>query len=250
MQRPAGRPVGPHADPELAILRIPVAQFYGEKLMFAGLGLLIPPLLVDAVQPCSACASRSRIPALASLGLAAVMFFLPDYNALDDAKKARARVRPRPRRLHRPRRPGTQQRHRPPAGDGGRRRRRRLVGVHPPLRGAHPIPLVRPAALGRAAHPGRGARTARARRLRRHHAPLRRGRRQRLRHPARPLRRHAHRDAQRRDRPGQRGRRTHVHPGSLLGVIFMALLVAPSLLRMFTPRDHWNGHNHRGGNRC
>ncbi len=26
-------------------------------------------------------------------------------------------------------------------------------------------------------------------------------------------------------------------PGSLLGVIFMALLVAPSLLRMFTPHD-------------
>src|SRR4051794_22999081 len=28
---------------ELALLRISVAQFYGEKLTFAGLGLLIPP---------------------------------------------------------------------------------------------------------------------------------------------------------------------------------------------------------------
>src|SRR4029077_18107772 len=28
---------------ELALLRISVAQFYGEKLTFAGLGLLVPP---------------------------------------------------------------------------------------------------------------------------------------------------------------------------------------------------------------
>ena len=58
------------------------------------------------------------------------MFFLPDYNARDDAKKARAEFT---RAL------GAyidlvalerQQRRRPPAGDGGRRRRRRLLGVH------------------------------------------------------------------------------------------------------------------------
>ena len=61
-----------------------------------------------------------------------------------------------------------------------------------------------------------------------------RGRRLGLRQPACPLSRHAHRDAQRRDRRGQRRRRAHDHPGSLLGVIFMALLVAPSLLRMFS----------------
>jgi hypothetical protein len=54
---------------ELAILRIPLAQFYGDKLAFAGLGLVIPPL--------------------ASLGLAALMFFMPNYNAIDDARKAR-----------------------------------------------------------------------------------------------------------------------------------------------------------------
>ncbi len=73
---------------ELALLRIPVARFYGEKLTFAGLGLLIAPLsswllgLLGFALPIA-------IPALGSLGLAAVMFYLPNYNAADDASKAR-----------------------------------------------------------------------------------------------------------------------------------------------------------------
>ena len=74
---------------ELALLRIPLAQFYGDKLVFAVLGLLIPPLLVLLLQRLSGWASRSQIPAFASLGLAAVMFFMPNYNAIDDARKAR-----------------------------------------------------------------------------------------------------------------------------------------------------------------
>ncbi len=73
---------------ELALLRIPPARFYGDKLTFAFLGLLIPPLLawffglIGLGFPVA-------IPALASLGLAGVMFFLPNYNAVDDARKAR-----------------------------------------------------------------------------------------------------------------------------------------------------------------
>ena len=73
---------------ELALLRISTARFYGEKLTFALLGLTIPPLLaaffafIGLVFPIV-------IPAGASAALAAVMFFIPNYNALDDAKKAR-----------------------------------------------------------------------------------------------------------------------------------------------------------------
>ena len=73
---------------ELALLRIPVAQFYGEKLMFAGFGLLIPPVLVTLFNAFGL-SIPFQLPAVASLGLAAVMFFTPNYNALDDAKKAR-----------------------------------------------------------------------------------------------------------------------------------------------------------------
>jgi hypothetical protein len=73
---------------ELALLRISVAQFYGEKLTFAGLGLLIPPGLTLLFNTLGL-GIPLQIPALASIGLAAVMFFLPNYNALDDARKAR-----------------------------------------------------------------------------------------------------------------------------------------------------------------
>ena len=73
---------------ELALLRISTAQFYGEKLTFAFLGLVIPPglaLLFNSL----GLGLPLQIPALASIGLAALMFILPNYNALDDAKKAR-----------------------------------------------------------------------------------------------------------------------------------------------------------------
>ena len=74
---------------ELAILRMPLARFYGEKVLFALLGLLIPPLLA-AFFALIGLALPVAIPAVGTLALAAVMFFLPDYNVRDDAKKARA----------------------------------------------------------------------------------------------------------------------------------------------------------------
>ena len=73
---------------ELAILRIPISRYYGEKIMFALLGLAIPPLLTTFFTLLGA-RLPIFIPAVATLGLATVMFFLPNYNVRDDAKKAR-----------------------------------------------------------------------------------------------------------------------------------------------------------------
>ena len=73
---------------ELALLRVSLARFYGDKLAFAGLGLLIPPLL-NWFFGLLGVGLPVTVPALASLGLAAAMFFLPNYNAIDDARKAR-----------------------------------------------------------------------------------------------------------------------------------------------------------------
>jgi len=73
---------------ELAVLRIPLARFYGDKLTFAALGLVIPPLLAfffDLI----GLGLPLAVPAIASLGLATLMFFLPNYNAVDDARRAR-----------------------------------------------------------------------------------------------------------------------------------------------------------------
>jgi hypothetical protein len=73
---------------ELALLRIPLARFYGDKMVMAFMGLLIPPLLgffFDQI----GLGLPVAVPAVASLALAVVMFFLPNYNAVDDARKAR-----------------------------------------------------------------------------------------------------------------------------------------------------------------
>lgn len=77
---------------ELALLRIPLARFYGEKLQFAALGLLIPPLM-SAFFALLGLGLPFVIPAVAAPALAAVMFFIPNYNALDAAKKARGEFR-------------------------------------------------------------------------------------------------------------------------------------------------------------
>ncbi len=73
---------------ELALLRIPLARFYGEKLTFAALGLVIPPLL-NWFFGLLGVGLPVAIPAIASLGLAAAMFFLPNFNAIGDARGAR-----------------------------------------------------------------------------------------------------------------------------------------------------------------
>ena len=73
---------------ELALLRIPLARFYGDKIVMAFLGLAIPPLLAFFFEQIGL-GFPVAIPAMASAGLAVVMFCLPNYNAVDDARKAR-----------------------------------------------------------------------------------------------------------------------------------------------------------------
>jgi Flp pilus assembly protein TadB len=73
---------------ELALLRIPLARFYGDKLVFAALGFVIPILLAGFLSLLGL-PLPYPVPVLGCLALAAVMFFIPNYNAIDDAKKAR-----------------------------------------------------------------------------------------------------------------------------------------------------------------
>lgn len=73
---------------ELALLRIPLARFYGEKITFAVLGLVLVPFLALFFDFLGL-GLPIAIPVIASAGLAVVMFFLPNFNAIDDARKAR-----------------------------------------------------------------------------------------------------------------------------------------------------------------
>ena len=74
--------------PELALLRRSVASYYGEKIVFALLGLIFPSLLTLTVglfgfQP------PVVAPAAASLALATGLWFLPNLNVRSDAKRGR-----------------------------------------------------------------------------------------------------------------------------------------------------------------
>jgi Flp pilus assembly protein TadB len=73
---------------ELALLRITTTRFYGEKLLFALLGTVVAPvfsLLLAAL--------GWRLPVLLPVGgtllLAAGLFFLPDHNLREEARRAR-----------------------------------------------------------------------------------------------------------------------------------------------------------------
>lgn len=73
---------------ELALLRIPLARFYGDKLIFALLGFVIPVGLAGFLGLLGL-PLPFPIPVLGCLALSVVMFFIPNINAIDDAKKAR-----------------------------------------------------------------------------------------------------------------------------------------------------------------
>jgi hypothetical protein len=79
---------GKPLDQELALLRIPLTRFYGEKLLFALLGTAAAPLLSLLLMLLG-----WRMPVLLPVGgtllLAVGLFLLPDYNVRDDAKRAR-----------------------------------------------------------------------------------------------------------------------------------------------------------------
>ncbi|MDN5715656.1 MAG: type II secretion system F family protein [Janibacter sp.] len=73
---------------ELALLRISRSWFYGEKVLYALMGMLIPPLFTLFFNAMNL-GIPLVIPVLGSLACAVGGFFLPDYNVRDDAKHAR-----------------------------------------------------------------------------------------------------------------------------------------------------------------
>ena len=74
---------------ELALLRMPATRFYGDKLLNAFLGLVLPPMIVwlFAVMGLHL---PMVIPTAGSIGLAVVMWWIPDYDLRREAKQARA----------------------------------------------------------------------------------------------------------------------------------------------------------------
>jgi Flp pilus assembly protein TadB len=74
---------------ELALLRIPLARFYGEKVLYGVVGLCIPPLM-SAFFTLVGFRLPLLIPVVGTVAMAVLMFLLPDFNARDDAKTARA----------------------------------------------------------------------------------------------------------------------------------------------------------------
>lgn len=73
---------------ELALMRIPVHRFYGEKVLFALVGALLPALLLLFLGNFGFGLPWIITP-IGSIAGAIGMFFLPDYNVKDDAKAAR-----------------------------------------------------------------------------------------------------------------------------------------------------------------
>lgn len=73
---------------ELALMRTPVHRFYGEKVLFAILGAFLPFLLVVLFRFLGYGLPWLLLVVVVPVG-AAAMFFLPDYNIKDDAAAAR-----------------------------------------------------------------------------------------------------------------------------------------------------------------
>lgn len=73
---------------ELALLRIPVTRFYGEKVSMAALGLLMPPVLGTCFDLLGL-GLPLLVPVAGSLVLAVVLWFMPNLNAAEAAKAAR-----------------------------------------------------------------------------------------------------------------------------------------------------------------
>jgi Flp pilus assembly protein TadB len=73
---------------DLAVLQISETRFYGEKVVWALLGLIMPPML-SIFFTLIGLPLPFVIPTFGSLALAALFWFMPNYNAADDAKKAR-----------------------------------------------------------------------------------------------------------------------------------------------------------------
>ncbi len=88
LRRLPGSIWGKPLDQQLALLRIPRIRFYGEKLLFALLGTVAAPLL-SLLLVVLGWQLPVLLPVGGTLVLAVGLFFLPDYNVRDDAKRAR-----------------------------------------------------------------------------------------------------------------------------------------------------------------
>jgi len=73
---------------DLALLRQSPANFFGEKLMLAGIGLLFPPLF-SGILMLLGVSLPLEIPAMVSLFAAVALFWLPNLNVRAKAKAAR-----------------------------------------------------------------------------------------------------------------------------------------------------------------
>ncbi|USQ77784.1 type II secretion system F family protein [Ornithinimicrobium cryptoxanthini] len=73
--------------PDLAVLGISPARLYGEKILYAFLGLLAGPILSAAVM--FSFSIPFYLPVIATLILAAGLWFIPTYNVRTDAADAR-----------------------------------------------------------------------------------------------------------------------------------------------------------------
>jgi len=73
---------------ELALLRIPTARFYGEKIAFAAVGLMLP-VVIGVVFSLIGLTLPLTIPVVASLVVAGVLWFVPNLNAHTSARRAR-----------------------------------------------------------------------------------------------------------------------------------------------------------------
>jgi Flp pilus assembly protein TadB len=73
---------------DLALLRVPVHRYHGQKVLYAGFGLLFPVALTVMVTLIGV-RPPVLIPAAASLLTAGALSLLPDYNVRSDAAKAR-----------------------------------------------------------------------------------------------------------------------------------------------------------------
>lgn len=73
---------------ELALLQIPLHRHYGNKLLYALTGLLIPPIGIYVLSFVGL-TFPVLVPTAGSLALAVFLFFLPDKTVRNDARRAR-----------------------------------------------------------------------------------------------------------------------------------------------------------------
>lgn len=74
-------------DKELRLLRRPLAVFYGQKILYASVGMAVTPLLVWIFS--LSFAIPLTVPVVASVLVGVGMWFVPNYDAMREAKEAR-----------------------------------------------------------------------------------------------------------------------------------------------------------------